>query len=209
MASSQGDLGTDALNLLVVVAHPGESLTKAIATEVVASGRRAGAHVKVHDLYADDFDPRMPLTEVGSTTFGDALTARYAADVLAADAVVVVHPVWFFHAPAIIKGWVDRVMREGVVYDIAGSVATSRLRARALHVFNSANAPAEVEAALGGQLEKFWLEVVFGSTALSYSRRTLYAKVAASSATDRQGWLTDVRRKTEEMLAELGSGPLG
>ncbi len=185
----------------MVVAHPGEgSLTRALASAVVEGAAGVGAEVRVHDLYADGFDPRMPQSEVGTTVFGDALTARYASEVLAADAFAIVHPVWFFHAPAIVKGWVDRVMREGVAYDLAAGVATSRLRARALHVFNTANAAAGAEGVFGNQLERFWFDVVFGSVKLEHKGRTLLPNVAGSSLAEREEWLAAAHRQAAEML---------
>ena len=154
-----------------------------------------GFSVALHDLYADGFDPRMPLTEVGTTFMADELVARYAAEVLAADVIVVVHPVWFFHVPAILKGWVDRVLREGVVYELrGGGESVGLLRARGALVLNTANAPESVEAGvLGDPLDVFWRRVVFAPAGVRDVRRLRYAKVAGSGAAQRAEWLDEAR----------------
>lgn len=180
--------------LTVVVAHPSEdSYTQALARSGAEAARRAGATVRVQDLYADGFDPRMPTAEVGTVSFADALTARYAAEVLDADALLVVHPVWFFQLPAILKGWVDRVLREGIVYRLgSGGAVTGLLKASAALVVNPANSSDEVERALGDPLERFWRELVFGFGGVSDVRRLRLAGVADSSVAQRQEWLERV-----------------
>src|SRR5690606_9931348 len=86
----------------------------------------------------------------GPAWAADALAERYAADLLGADAVVVVHPVWFFGPPAALKGWVERVVREGVAFDVGeGGAVTGRLTAGAALVVTTGNAGAATEAALG------------------------------------------------------------
>lgn len=191
--------------LVLVVAHPDSgSFNHALADAASSAAVEAGAEVRLHDLYADGFDPRMPASEVGTTLFADALTARYAADVLAADAFVVVHPVWFFQLPAIVKGWVDRVLREGVVYRVGGGGETeSLLRARAALVLNTANSPAGVEAGLGDPVERFWREVVFGFGGVEDVRRARFAKVEGSTVTQRRQWLEETRAATSELVGRL------
>ncbi len=180
--------------LTVVVAHPSsDSFTLALARVGAEAARRAGATVRVQDLYADGFDPRMPTAEVGTVSFADALTAKYAAEVLDADALLVVHPVWFFQLPAILKGWVDRVLREGIVYRLgSGGKVTGMLKAGAALVLNPANSSEEVEIGLGDPLERFWREVVFGYAGVSDVRRLRFGGLAESSVAQRQEWLEQV-----------------
>ncbi len=195
------------LRVVVVVAHPEPaSLTAALAREAARTAASLGASVTVHDLYADGFDPRMPATEVGTTEFADGATRAYAADVLAADALVLVHPVWFFHAPAILKGWVDRVLRDGVVYELGpGGKTVGLLRAQRALVVNTANSSEEVEGALGEPLERFWRDVVFGPAGVEDVARLRFAKVLGSPESRRKEWLSSVRDAVTRML--MGVSP--
>ena len=80
---------------------------------------KSGAAVRLHDLLADGFDPVLRLADgdpharaVPSST--DPLVARYQEDVRWAERYIVVHPVWWFAPPAILKGWIDRILVDGV-----------------------------------------------------------------------------------------------
>ena len=75
--------------------------------------------MRVHDLLADGFDPVLRLADdqpiaLPVTEAEDAVCARYQADARWADAFVVVHPIWWFAPPALLKGWIDRVLVEDV-----------------------------------------------------------------------------------------------
>lgn len=193
------------MKLTLVVAHPDPgSFNTAIARAVREAAVAAGADVRVHDLYADGFDPRMPAVEVGTTRFADELTARYAQEVLDADTFVIVHPVWFFHAPAAMKGWVDRVMREGVVYHVgAGDRTEGLLRAQAALVITTANAPEALEVGvLGDPLGTFWDRIVFGFGGVSDVRRVRFAAVKESTPEVRAAWLEEVGRAVRTLVRD-------
>lgn len=192
-------------NVVVVAAHPDRaSFTLALARAAAGAAAAQGADVTLHDLYADGFDPRMPVSEVGTTLFADELTARYSREVLAADVLVVVHPVWFFHVPAILKGWVDRVLRDGVVYEHgAGGKSAGLWRVRSALVVNSANSPEQAEGGLGDPVGRFWRDVVLGPAGVLDVRRVRCAKVLGSSVGEREAWLSEVR---EAMVETLGAG---
>ncbi len=71
--------------------------------------------VRVHDLLADGFDPVLRLEDGQAHALpcdpaSDALTARYQEDAIWSESLVFVHPVWWFAPPAILKGWIDRVL---------------------------------------------------------------------------------------------------
>lgn len=192
-------------NVVVVAAHPDSaSFTLALARAAAAAAAAQGAAVAFHDLYADGFDPRMPAAEVGTTLFADELTARYAREVLAADVLVVVHPIWFFHVPAILKGWVDRVLRDGVVYELgAGGKSAGLWRVRSALVVNSANSPEQAESSMGDPVGRFWRDVVLGPAGVRDVRRVRYAKVLGSSAGQREAWLAEVEAA---VVTTVGAG---
>lgn len=191
------------VDLLVVLAHPrSDSLVSALASAVVDAAQGVGARVACHDLYGDGFDPRLTAAEVEAPVFSDQLSSRYASELLTADAVVVVHPVWFFGPPAVLKGWVERVVREGVAFDVGpdGSV-TGRLRAREALVVTTGNAGQATEMALGDPVTRFWKDVVFGPAAVRDTRRVAFAPVRGCSGEERAAWLQRVAREAEDVIA--------
>lgn len=105
------------MKCLVVVAHPlAESLCHVlcrVATDVLAA---AGHEVEVLDLYEAGFAPALTETERASyyqTYFAREEVSREIDQLMAAEAIVLVFPTWWFGFPAILKGWFDRVWAPG------------------------------------------------------------------------------------------------
>ena len=109
------------LRALVVVAHPrADSYTRAVADAAV-DGLRAGGHaVEVIDLYAEGFRPAMSLEERRAYATDEPLveeqTRAHAELVRWCDAMVFVYPTWWSGLPAILKGWLERVLVVGVAF---------------------------------------------------------------------------------------------
>ena len=104
---------------LVVVAHPSsDSYCHALAGRAEAGLLAAGHEVVVLDLYALGFRAEMTHEEReayhGDTPILDPLVADHAALVQRAEALVFVYPTWWSGLPAILKGWLERVLVPGV-----------------------------------------------------------------------------------------------
>jgi putative NADPH-quinone reductase len=110
------------MRVLVLYAHPNPaSYGAAIKAEVVAALTEAGHKVDLCDLYAEKFDP--VLSESERLGYHDEATnqipvAGYVKRVQEADALVLVHPIWNFGYPAILKGFLDRVFLPGVSFKL-------------------------------------------------------------------------------------------
>lgn len=180
----------------VILAHPkAGSLNHALAGAAVRGLERAGYEVAFHDLYAEDFDPRLKAQEVGSSDLADTLAATHARQLLEAWKIVVVHPVWFFHVPAMAKGWVDRVMREGVAFELTPDGVQGRLRARGALVVTTANATRGVRHEVPHDpVTAFWRECVFTPAGVPVTERLSLGPVRGSSAETRRAWLERVER---------------
>ena len=86
---------------------------------------RSGHKLDICDLYAEKFDPVLPLATF--RRYLDPSGARagvedYAERLKAAEALLFVFPVWHDGTPAILKGWFDRVFVRGVVFEIVDGV---------------------------------------------------------------------------------------
>ena len=104
---------------VVVVAHPSaDSYCRTLAARVVAGLRAAGHDVVVLDLYDEGFRVAMTAEERhayhGDEPIVDPMVARHADVVTRAEALVFVYPTWWSGLPAILKGWLERVMVPGV-----------------------------------------------------------------------------------------------
>ena len=194
--AEQPEPKTDAGQVLVLLAHPsGDSLNAAMAQAAADVLRSNGYGVWLHDLCAEGFDPVMPADEVAGQPCQDPLVLQYQEELKAADGIVVVHPNWWGQPPAVLTGWLDRVLREGIAYTLpkTGDESAPLLKAKAALVFNTANTPAPVEDAVyGDPLQRIWQNCVFGLLALPAFDRCLFRPVAGSAPEQRQQWLAEV-----------------
>lgn len=114
---------------LVVIAHPSaDSFCQALAARAVSGLRAAGHEVEVLDLYAAGVTPAMSAAERHAYDTDDPILdptiAAHAALVADAEVLVFVYPTWWSGLPAILKGWLERVMVPGIgfVFDSKGRV---------------------------------------------------------------------------------------
>jgi putative NADPH-quinone reductase len=161
----------DATKVLLVIGHGRRTgLCHHLAGVALAALRARGIPHRVHDLLADGFDPRLELgpDEPHATACDaaqDPVAHRYQTDVRWADAYVVVHPVWWFAPPAILKGWIDRVLVHDVaIRQVAEGSPEPLLGGRRALVVQTFQAPRAVErVAFRGITSRLWRSVVFPS----------------------------------------------
>lgn len=137
-----------ALNVLIVFAHPEPASFSAALKDVAVETLGALGHaVEVSDLYADRFQPaggrddfthRITepfdyLAEQRRATAGGSSSAeilREQRKLGRADLLMFNFPMWWFGAPAVLKGWIDRVLAAGFAYDRDSRFETGRFRGR-------------------------------------------------------------------------------
>lgn len=136
------------MNCLLVTAHPlHDSLCAALSDQVSRALRDTGHDVTVEDLYANGFDSRLTAAERRSYYQGSYDSRDIAGEIrrlLAAEAIVLCFPTWWFGFPAILKGWFDRVWAPGVAYDHAsdfGPIKPRLLGVRRMMAVTSLGSP--------------------------------------------------------------------
>jgi putative NADPH-quinone reductase len=184
--------------MLIVLAHPtAGSFNHALASAAADVARRNGHAVVLHDLHAEKFDPILTTAEIAKRAALEPWLRRHCDELAAADGIVVVHPNWWGQPPAILKGWIDRVVRPGVAYefqegDAGEGVPSGLLRARTAVVLNTSNTPLErEERVFGDPLELVWKRCVFDLCGVRDVRRRTYGVVVTSTPEMRARWLAD------------------
>jgi NAD(P)H dehydrogenase (quinone) len=188
------------MQVAIILAHPDvKSFNHAIAHVAAEKLRQNGHCVVLHDLCAEGFDPLLPACEFTKEAYLPKEIDLHCREISAADGIVIVHPNWWGQPPAILKGWVDRVIRPGVAYkfldgDSGDGVPVGLLRAKAAVVFNTSNTPAEREmAAFGDPLETLWKNCVFGLCGVQNFHREMFGVIVTSDEEQRKQWLGRVR----------------
>jgi len=105
-----------------IFCHPlPESFHAAIRKEALAGLVEAGHTVDLCDLYAEKFDPvmreqeRRDYHELSKNQSG---VTDYVRRLRETDALICQFPVWSFGPPAMLKGWMDRLLMPGVGFDL-------------------------------------------------------------------------------------------
>ena len=125
------------MKVLVVHAHPSvTSFSRAVADTTEAALRGAGHDVTVVHLDDERFRPAMSADEriayETPTPILDPQVARHAELVRTTEALVFVYPTWWAAPPAILKGWLERVLVPGVAFHL--DPKTGKVRPGLRHV---------------------------------------------------------------------------
>jgi putative NADPH-quinone reductase len=120
------------MRVLLLFCHPVEtSFHAALHRAARMALERAGHAVDDLDLYREGFDPVLSRAErIGyhDTPRNRAAVQTYVDRLLAAEALVMCFPVWNFGPPAMLKGFLDRVLLPGVAFELgAGGSLTPAL----------------------------------------------------------------------------------
>ena len=111
------------MKVYVVYCHPDpESFTAAVRDRAVSTLHATGHEVRVSDLYADDFEPtmsRQELLDYSAPSDRNQQVAVYCEHLRWCQALVFIYPTWWSGQPAMLKGWLDRVLVRGVAWELA------------------------------------------------------------------------------------------
>ncbi len=120
----------------VVYGHPvADGFAAALHRTVLDGLARGGHDVDDLDLYAERFSPALSEAErrgYDNSPANEVFVTPCMARLRAAEALVFCFPTWWYATPAIVKGYLDRVMLPGVAFhlpqdggDIAGKRGSS------------------------------------------------------------------------------------
>eukprot|EP00727_Mastigamoeba_balamuthi_P014466 m51a1_g9644 hypothetical protein (242) ;mRNA; f:1168126-1168908 len=185
--------------VLVLYAHPNpKSFNHAILEQIRKRLRARGKAFLVRDLCAMNFNPVLGLDDLAYPSEDVGVEQQY---VIAAELIVVIHPVWWFSFPAVLKGYFDRVFSFGFAFGPGEGGTVGNLSGKRALVVSTTGASREVydEAAAPalrltmevGLLQYCGIEVV--------DHHYCYA-VATASAEERRQMLADLDTKFTALL---------
>ncbi|NPV01454.1 MAG: NAD(P)H-dependent oxidoreductase [Brevinematales bacterium] len=197
------------MTVSLIVAHPNiESFNFGIAERVKNTLGEYRHQVYFHDLYRENFDPLIRYDEIPKTGGVDPVLKQYCGELAESDGIVVIHPNWWGQPPAILKGWVDRVIRPGIAYefeegDTGEGVPRGLLRAHTAIVLNTSNTSSEREdSVFGDPLERIWKDCIFGLCGVTKFVRRMFRVVVTSTADEREDWLKEAETIIRENFGE-------
>jgi NAD(P)H dehydrogenase (quinone) len=132
-----------AMKHVVVICHPRrKSFTQTIGRHYAQALEALGHDVAVRDLYRLHFDPVLGERELpdAEKRLVPGAVRREQRQLAEAGAVAFFYPLWWAFMPAMMKGYIDRVLSSGFAYDIKNDRMVGRLSGKKAIIFTSSGA---------------------------------------------------------------------
>jgi len=186
------------MNISVILAHPdSSSFNHAIADTVLETLKANRHNIIFHDLYKEKFDPLLYHHEFPKDAQLPEEIQLHCNEISRAEGIIIVHPNWWGQPPAILKGWIDRIIRPGTAYefieqDKGEGVPVGLLKAKTAIVFNTSNTPLKRELdVFGDPLERLWKNCIFELCGVKTFYRRMYQVIVSSTGEQRRRWLDE------------------
>jgi putative NADPH-quinone reductase len=198
------------MNILLVLAHPrADSLNTGLAHYL--QERLSHDHtVVVNNLYEDKFDPILKENELLDINHLSDDIRPYCDSLMAADCLIIIHPNWWGAPPAMMKGWIDRVIRLNVGYgfnDRGEGEPVKLLKLKSFFVFNTSNTPPEREVTVfQDPLENIWKNCIADFLGTPHFERDMFSVVVTSTEQERAHWIKHCYEKVLKRLLFVDNG---
>jgi len=185
--------------ILIVVGHPDpapDRLCRGLANAYAEGAKQAGHPVRRVDLAAIDFPMLRTMQEFEHGAIPDSLKEAAEA-VVWAEHIVFVFPLWLGTMPALLKAFLEQVMRPGTAFaypDKGGSLPRTLLRGRSARVVVTMGMPAVLYRLwfLGHGLAGMRRRILH-FVGISPVRETLFGMVAGANDATRAKWIRQMR----------------
>jgi putative NADPH-quinone reductase len=193
------------MNILIILAHPDiKSFNHAIAETCKKRLIELGHNVIFHDLHEENFNPILGVNEIPKLGSVDKIIKQHCDELINSDGIIIIHPNWWGQPPAILKGWIDRVIRPGIAYefeegDNGEGLPIGLLKAKTALVFNTSNTSEEREnIVFKDPLETIWKNCVFDFCGVKQFERKMFRIIVTSDLAQRQNWLDEVKEMIDK-----------
>lgn len=143
---------------LIIYAHPWDGsfnyhVLETVKEKLVNSGRE----IDVIDLNKDNFNPVMTASDLkvfSEGKYADPLAENYVERLINADELVLIFPIWWYGEPAILKGFYDKVLLKGQVYeDNPDNSLKGLLKSKRATIITTANIDKKIFSYLGDPIQ--------------------------------------------------------
>lgn len=187
------------MNVLIVLGHPDNSSFNHAIAQTCKNRLIANGHTVIfNDLHKDKFDPIIDTNEIPKHGQIDNEIKKHCDDLVKSDGIIIIHPNWWGQPPAIMKGWIDRVIRPGIAYeftegDNGEGTPIGLLKAKVGLVINTSNTSEYRENNIfKDPLETIWKNCIFDFCGVKNFERKIFRIIVTSDFKQRQIWLSEV-----------------
>lgn len=191
------------MRVVIVFNHPYEgSYCNAILNSVKRGLDKAGHEIDVIHLDHDQFNPVMTAEDLlafRNKKSIDSQAQKYIQRIKAADHLVFIFPIWWELMPALMKGFIDKVIFPGETYDYTSSgygMVTLMDNLKSATVITTMNTPAIIyKLTYGDAIKKSFIRGTLKKSGIKNVKWLSLNMVKASSIEKRGKWLEKIEKR--------------
>ena len=197
------------MKTLIVFTHPYEGSYCNAIMRAVRKGLKENGHAcKIINLDKDRFDPVMRAKDLRAfaalgqgdmTAFDDLdpIVLRYKKKLEWAERLVLIFPIWWMTMPAMMKGFIDKVIFPGVAYEMQNGRLESRLRnLKQVTVISTMNTPSDVyRNTFGNSIEGSLIKGTFNQIGIHDAKWISLNMVKQAGGDIRAQWLKELEER--------------
>ena len=194
------------MKTLIVYNHPHEGSFCSAIRDAVESGLRKGEHEhKLIHLDRDGFDPVMREKDLAAFAKAgrvgedgldgvDPIVLRYMKKIRWAEHIVMIFPIWWMTMPAMMKGFVDKVIFPGIVYKMEeGNLVSMLSGLKQVTIITTMNTPQDVyKEVFGNSIEGSLIKGTFNKIGIHDIRWISLNMVKQCGDEKRWVWLDEI-----------------
>lgn len=184
--------------VLIILGHPrADSFCGALARSYGEEAEARGLEVHTLVLAHLEFDPNVRDTLVREQVLEPDLRAAWQA-IAEADHLVFVYPIWWGMMPALLKGFLDRILLPGFAFtERTGEQGyTGLLKGKSAQVLTTMDTPpAIVKFVMGSPGHRAFANATLKFCGIDPVRIRMYGPVNRSTEAQREGWLQDAQKE--------------
>jgi NAD(P)H dehydrogenase (quinone) len=132
------------MNIYLILAYPNhDGLCYNIYTNVLKGFIEAGHEIRTTDLYEEKFNPVLVFNNEKRRRDlkNDPEMEKYRENIIWANHLVFIYPIWWSGMPAILKGFIDRVFASGFAYEYKGMLVKGFFGGKSAWIINTNDTP--------------------------------------------------------------------
>ncbi len=193
------------MKAVILYAHPNsQSFNHAVLDVVLEELEKQGVEGTVRDLYALEFDPVLKGGDLAAVRAGEPMddVRREQAHLAAADLLVVIHPIWWYGMPSVMKGYVDRVFSYGFAYGPGPEGPVGLLKGKKIVVLNTTGGSEEAyrQAGFDQTLRSMMGQGIYGFCGLETILHHFFFAVPSVTPESRSAMLEELRHLLREKV---------
>lgn len=181
------------MRVLIITAHPNkDGFTHKIAENLKEVYEGKGARVREVDLYETEFAERVLTFGRGEKWPGRVVLERYQAMITEAEEIVLVFPVWWYDAPAVMKNYYDCVFERGFAFEKEGLKIKGKLGDKRVRIYVTADGPKFYYWLAERPVRKLWKRRL-GFCGIGKVEYMMLASMYKKEKPEREAWLRKIK----------------